>query len=426
MEVVSPEKIVLNVGGVRYETYPGTLRAFPGTKLCSLTEPQASEVFDYDPGMKEFFLDRSAKLFGQVLGYCRTRHLHCPTDVCRAAFEEELAFWGIPLGQLLPCCWTKLGEPEGPLEEGQTEEAQGGAEEEEEEEDCQVLLGQEEGRDGQRWALRRLQIWTLLEKPFSSRWALGLALLSLLFNIGLIVILCEETFAFADYLNETTSNAHSAELLPLTKYQAMPHLLYLELVIILWFAAEFVLRLLLCPERKKFLRKPLHWVDFLALFPVLIQLSLRRGSGTDLHLAAWLDFFRLLYVIKLLKIFRLVETPLMLRILPHMFRSLLRETLVLLIILAFEIIFAGVLFYYAESFEDLPSSLWWAVITLTTVGYGDIHPTTALGQAVAAGTALCGVLTIILPIPIFSIKFKGYYDAAVVKEKRKRKKEPMS
>nr|XP_020640078.1 potassium voltage-gated channel subfamily C member 1-like isoform X3 [Pogona vitticeps] len=422
MEEGSPEKIVLNLGGVRFETYRSTLTAFPGTKLCSLTEPQALENFDYDPRTKEFFFDRSARLFGQVLSYYRSGHLHCPADACRSAFEEELAFWEVPLGQLPPCCWTKLGELEGPLEESNMEDV----EDEGHEGDSQVLLGQVERRNGQRGAWRKPQIWALLEEPFSSQWALCLAIISLLFNIGLIVLLCEETRGFLHHINDTTTGIHPANVLPITEYQTMPYLLYLELVIIIWFTAEFALRLTVCPDKKRFPRKPLNWVDFLSLFPVYIQLFVRSSSYTEHNLAVWLDFFRLLYILKLLKVFRLVETPLMLRVLPYMFRSLLRETLVLMTILVFEIIFLGVLFYYVERFEDLPSCLWWAVVTLTTVGYGDIHPISPLGQAVATCTALCGVMTIILPIPILSIKFKGYYDAAVVKEKMKRRKEPTS
>ena len=97
----------------------------------------------------------------------------------------------------------------------------------------------------------------------------------------------------------------------------MPYLLYLELVIIIWFTAEFVLRLTVCPDKKRFPRKPLNWVDFLSLFPVYIQLFVRSSSYMEHDLAVWLDFFRLLYILKLLKVFRLVETPLMLRVLPY-------------------------------------------------------------------------------------------------------------
>uniref|UniRef100_A0A8D0BGA2 Potassium channel tetramerisation-type BTB domain-containing protein n=1 Tax=Salvator merianae TaxID=96440 RepID=A0A8D0BGA2_SALMN len=83
-------KVTLNVGGTRFDVYCSTLQAFPGTKLCSITEPQADTTFDYNASSREFFFDRSAKVFGQVLNYCRTKHLHCPTSICWSALEEEL------------------------------------------------------------------------------------------------------------------------------------------------------------------------------------------------------------------------------------------------------------------------------------------------------------------------------------------------
>ncbi|XP_032558102.1 potassium voltage-gated channel protein egl-36-like [Chiroxiphia lanceolata] len=91
----SKEKIILIIGGVRYETYSSILQTFPGTKLCSLTEPHAPRIYDYDPTAKEFFFDRSAEIFSSVLNCYRTKHFHCPIDTCRSVLEEELIFWEI-------------------------------------------------------------------------------------------------------------------------------------------------------------------------------------------------------------------------------------------------------------------------------------------------------------------------------------------
>lgn len=217
-----------------------------------------------------------------------------------------------------------------------------------------------------------------------------------------------------------------------TFYQDYGYLLYLELFCVLWFALEFSARLTFCPDRKKFLGNPLNVADFVALFPIFIELSASRHNHDAPGLVFWLDLFRVLYILKLLKIFRLVETPLMLRALPYTFRSILREITMLLMVVAIEVLFFGALCYFAEVlevetyFSSIISAFWWAVVTLTTVGYGDMFPITTLGQLVAAFTAISGVLTIVVPIPIFFIKFKGYYDAAVNREKRKRKKKTLT
>ncbi|KAL8190696.1 UNVERIFIED_CONTAM: hypothetical protein K2H54_059488 [Gekko kuhli] len=120
----------------------------------------------------------------------------------------------------------------------------------------------------------------------------------------------------------------------------------------------------------------------------------------------WLGLLRVLYVIKLLKIFKLLETPLMLRILPFTFRSILKEVFILMVIFVFEVLFFGALCYHADlqspeaHFGGLTDSFYWAAITLTTVGYGDMTAISPFGRAIACCTALCGILTIIIPLPV--------------------------
>ncbi len=58
-----------------------------------------------------------------------------------------------------------------------------------------------------------------------------------------------------------------------------------------------------------------------------------------------------------------------------------------------------------EQFGSIPRCLWWSVITVTTVGYGDAYPITALGKIVAALTAVCGIAVIAIPIGIISAGF---------------------
>ncbi|CAH1405141.1 unnamed protein product [Nezara viridula] len=95
-------RIILNVGGIRYETYKATLKKIPATRLSRLTEALAN----YDPILNEYFFDRHPGVFAQVLNYYRTGKLHYPTNVCGPLFEEELEFWGLDSNQVEPCCWS--------------------------------------------------------------------------------------------------------------------------------------------------------------------------------------------------------------------------------------------------------------------------------------------------------------------------------
>jgi hypothetical protein len=60
---------------------------------------------EYDHANEEYFFDRNAVIFNEVLNYYRTGQLHCPTHICALQFAEELAFWGIKPQDMEPCCW---------------------------------------------------------------------------------------------------------------------------------------------------------------------------------------------------------------------------------------------------------------------------------------------------------------------------------
>ncbi|RXM33508.1 Potassium voltage-gated channel subfamily C member 1 [Acipenser ruthenus] len=85
------DRIVINVGGTRHQTYRSTLRTLPDTRLAWLAEPDAQSHFDYDPRFDEFFFDRHPGVFAHILNYYRTGKLHCPADVCGPLSKERLS-----------------------------------------------------------------------------------------------------------------------------------------------------------------------------------------------------------------------------------------------------------------------------------------------------------------------------------------------
>jgi hypothetical protein len=97
------QKVTLNIGGVRYETYKKTLKVIQESRLANLTETNS----DFDPILNEYFFDRDPNSFLAILNYYRTGKLHAPVDVCGNLFYEEMNFWGIGEQSIQPCCWTK-------------------------------------------------------------------------------------------------------------------------------------------------------------------------------------------------------------------------------------------------------------------------------------------------------------------------------
>merc|ERR1740137_192703 len=101
---------------------------------------------------------------------------------------------------------------------------------------------------------------------------------------------------------------------------------------------------------------------------------------------------------------------------------LLRELLLLTMTVSMGmLIFAGLAYALEKDepdtmFYTLPQTLYWAIITMTSTGYGDVAPTTAGGKLVASLCSICGVLCITLPIPIIVANFNRYYEKSKIEE----------
>ena len=104
-------------------------------------------------------------------------------------------------------------------------------------------------------------------------------------------------------------------------------------------------------------------------------------------------------------------------LLQQTFRASAKELTLLVFFLVLGIVVFASLVYYAEriqvnpenDFNSIPLGLWWALVTMTTVGYGDMTPKTYVGMFVGALCALAGVLTIALPVPVIVSNFAMYY-----------------
>lgn len=190
---------------------------------------------------------------------------------------------------------------------------------------------------------------------------------------------------------------------------------WLEVVSVALFTLEYALRLWSCTAdprfaapltgRLRFAVQPMSLVDLAAIVPFYF----------DVFLAGTLDL-RFLRAMRLLRLFRLLRA----RRLASAFGLLTRvvqakraDLGVTLALVCVAIVVAAGAIYTAEhgepntAFTSIPRAMWWSVVTITTVGYGDMAPVTPIGQVIGGIVAVLGICALALPVGILST---GFFD----------------
>ena len=206
-------------------------------------------------------------------------------------------------------------------------------------------------------------------------------------------------------------------------YEGMPQLFsHVECLSVAVFTVEYVLRMWCITAnphyrrrivgRLRFALTPMALVDFLSVAPSYLQLL-----GLDM------GFMRALRLLRMVRILKLVRYMSPLRVFARVLASKRSELLVILAVLCILMIFASTLIYHAErdaqpkTFSSIPAAMWWAIVTLTTVGYGDIYPITPLGKLVGGFIAVMGIGLFALPA--------GVLGSAFVAELQRNKEPPL-
>ena len=184
-----------------------------------------------------------------------------------------------------------------------------------------------------------------------------------------------------------------------------------ELVAVVIFTIEYLLRLITCnsdPEYKskygriKYLFTPLAIVDFLAIAPYFIT-----ALAIDSRIFRILRLFRILRILQSFRYSKALNRLLL--VIEARSQELISSVFLLLCLLT--ITSTGIYFteYEAqpEKFSSILSSMWWSVATLTTVGYGDVYPITALGKLFGSLSAVFGVGLFAIPTGILASGFSS-------------------
>lgn len=186
-----------------------------------------------------------------------------------------------------------------------------------------------------------------------------------------------------------------------------------ELITVAVFTVEYTLRIWTAPVNHKYRRPvrgrlrfamtPMAIIDLVAIAPFFVAIFF----DIDVHTVLML---RLLRLLRLFKLARYMES---LQLVTNVFRSKRNELTMVLMIEAFLLVIFSSLMYVAEhdaqpeKFSSIPEAMWFGIITMTTVGYGDVSPVTMLGKFAAASLALVGVAMFALPTGIIAAGFSA-------------------
>ncbi|XP_069101589.1 potassium voltage-gated channel subfamily A member 1-like [Argopecten irradians] len=381
------KRVTINVSGLRFETQLKTLNRLPHTLLGN---PSIRKQF-WDSKHNEYFFDRHRPSFQAILYYYQSGgRLKCPFEVPIDIFINELEFFGFDSDLIDEYKGSEgfILEKEFLLPENKTLKA----------------------------------IWQLLEQPNSSLGARLMAIVSVAFICLSIAIFCFETVpeyrvdsCVYTYRNVTENNSTKLKLSAVT-INFGSHFFILESICVAWFVFELVIRFISCPSRLVFLKSVQNWVDVMSVTPHIVFVVTYCVSGVCMDSSAS-NALVVLRISRVTRVLKLGKHSRGLQVLAMTLRNSIKELGMFVMFLFLGVIIFSTAMYFSEAhvnyshFHSIPDTFWWSIVSMTTVGYGDMFPQGVAGKIVGTFTVLGGILTIALPVPIIVTNFNSLYNA---------------
>ncbi|XP_028405900.1 potassium voltage-gated channel subfamily A member 2-like [Dendronephthya gigantea] len=358
-------RITINVGGERFQTYETTLDRYPDSLLGS---PERRKQF-YNEGKGEFvFPSRNKEVFNAILFFYQARILSRPEDVSLKIFVEEIKFFDLAEhSHEIPAQGLKT--PYIPPNN-----------------------------------TRRHRIWNFLENPKTK-----IGKLFAKFNLFLVftwlVILCLETSSSGGkkltMTGNTTDSKHSANESGEDYSKRDSVWFILDTFFVIWFSVDYLLHMVSEPSLRSYILSPLGIIDLITIIPYYIKLITQTISS-----------MRLVRFLRVFRLFKATRYSSAFRILLGSLTSSAKDFPVWFVLLVMHILFFSSILYYVESevnnpqFATIPDVMYFTVITMCAVGYGDQVPQSTLGKLVTSFAALSGIVIVYcIPAPTLKTNF---------------------
>ncbi|XP_039865875.1 potassium voltage-gated channel subfamily G member 3-like [Simochromis diagramma] len=375
----------LNVGGRRFSYTAELMRRLPLSRLSRLfrcvSESELLELCDdYDRDRNEFFFDRHSEAFSFIMLYVQHGKLRFVPHMCELSFYNEMLYWGLESSDLQLCCQRLLDDRMS---------------------DALVhFFPEEEERRGpeitQNPWLEKMR--RTFEEPTSSLAAQLLASVSVLFVVISMVMLCAST---------------------LPDWTALEQQSIIEAVCIGWFTAECIVHFLVSRDKWDFIQRPLNIIDLLAILPYYISVAMTSLTGENSQLQRAGVTLRVLRMMRIFWVIKLARHFMGLQTLGLTLRRCYREMVMLLVFVCVAMAIFSALAQLLEhgldleagnhDYASIPAACWWVIISMTTVGYGDMYPMTVAGRMLGGLCVVSGIVLLALPITFIYHSFVQCY-----------------
>ncbi|XP_041379300.1 potassium voltage-gated channel protein Shaw-like [Gigantopelta aegis] len=409
-KVTTPRiKVTLAVGGTNFVTEVATLKRHPNTVLASLDKTSQF----YDTQTDSYVFDRDPLAFSAILNFYRTSELHLPLGICGRAMRHELKFWKISELNISQCCWKVMYEVDKDEKVFDTLKQNL--------ERCDDPLNAQTS-----W---RFRLYVFLERPNSSTAAKiwNTTLMTMIFLSALTLVIStipslRKRLVFPQpyndeverYLQNSTRLKYDLHVY----YYVVDWLYAFDHVLLFIFTLEVSVRIMVSFNKRRFFSSFINWVDMITSYGgwlvFALETAYKYGMIKKTEELFWMYFgFRCVMMTRLLRCIRLQERYTSLKILLITIRKSSKELLLLVLCFIILAMLFGTVEYYCEfdnnRFETIPISIWWSIVTMTTVGYGDYYPESLCGYFVGTMCAMCGILFLSMPVALIGATFNDYY-----------------
>jgi voltage-gated potassium channel len=177
-------------------------------------------------------------------------------------------------------------------------------------------------------------------------------------------------------------------------------LFYLDWIFTIVFSIEYLIRIWISEKPLKYIFSWWGIIDLVSIIPTFLELFVSGYTA-----------IRAVRALRLLRVFRILKLPRFTResqALAHSLKASYYKIMVFLFFVVMMMVLAGTLMYVIEGgehgFESIPASIYWAIVTTTTVGYGDLVPTTGLGKMLSSVMMILGYVIIAVPTGLISVE----------------------